>query len=78
MKNNFGTELQTKWDKGNKEHKRPWTKESIDTVGEAQDELLDLFNYCTLMDNEIGDEIAAWARLYWRKLEVDRENSVIQ
>jgi hypothetical protein len=68
----FKKELQKKWDKGHKEHNRPWDLKHIDAIGEAQDELLDLYNYCKLMNNKTGDEIAEWSRLYWRKLEIDK------
>jgi hypothetical protein len=68
--NSFETARKKKYDAGAKEHNQPWDLEHINAISEAKDELLDLCNYGELMDDDIGEELMAISKFYWRLLEI--------
>src|SRR5438552_3447299 len=58
-----------KFERGRKEHGHPWNAEHIDARFEMMQELTDLANYSTLMENELGRRIYATAKSLWGELE---------
>lgn len=74
----FDTERQKKFDRGASEHGQPWAAAHIDARREMQGELLDLFNYAGLLDDEVMKvRIQLWCRDICRlalKASVTRED----
>lgn len=59
-----------KFDRGRREHGKPWDAAYIDAPREMQDELCDLANYSTLLPNQaLAATIRGVAKLLWRVLQ---------
>jgi hypothetical protein len=65
----FEEARQSKFDKGRREHGETWDAEHIDAVKEMQDELLDLANYSTLLNNQLGRLVFQTVKAFWLALE---------
>lgn len=59
-----------KFERGRKEHGKPWDAQHINARAEMQDELLDLYNYAELLgDNVLMARVRLWCRTIWQELE---------
>lgn len=65
---NFDEARQAKFDRGAKEHGQLWDLEHIDARREMMDELLDLANYSTLVESQLGKDIYRIAACLWNQL----------
>lgn len=67
----FDVARQKKFDIGRLAHPdSAWDAQSVDARREMQDELLDLYNYASLLDDEVMTvRVHMWCRDLWQELE---------
>lgn len=66
----FADACKEKFDRGHREHGETWSPEHINARKEMQGELCDLFNYSTLLQDEVLQvRIQAWCKDMWQELE---------
>ena len=61
----FEKARKAKFDKGHKEHKQPWSLEYIDARQEIRDEMLDVYNYSSLLGGVRGTLFKWVAKVGW-------------
>ena len=72
----FHEARKAKFDKGHLEHEQPWDLEHIDHLNEIQDELCDLYNYCSLDEKDSTMRyIMAFAERAWERVEKSKKES---
>ena len=73
----FESARQKKFEKGRRdhEHEQDWSIQGIDPYGEILDELLDIYNYTTLVKNsKLVDELRRLSVLMWIAIDKERNS----
>jgi hypothetical protein len=67
----FDQARQKKFDLGRAAHPdSEWSAQAVNARNEMQDELLDLYNYASLLDDEVlRVRVQLWCRDIWQELE---------
>lgn len=66
----FAEACQEKFARGQREHGDAWDAEHVDWRREAQDELIDLYHYVSLSNDEVLTvRVQSWCKDLWHELE---------